>query len=105
MESMEVDKILNTSDLLPTVLNLLNVDSPYEYIGSDAFDERYDGFVPFSNGSWIHEDIAYDAAGKKYVSISGIQHNVTAETQRTMTERVQEFIRINNLILEADYFQ
>ena len=105
MESMEVDKVLNTSDLLPTVLNLLGVESEFDYIGSDAFDERYDGFVPFSNGSWIYGDIAYDAGAKEYISISGRQQNISAELQSQMAERVQEVIRINNLILDTDYYK
>ena len=99
-----VEKVLNTSDLLPTVLNLMGVESPYDYIGRDAFDPEYDGFVPFSNGSWIYGDAAYDASAKKYLSISGKQQTVSAELQQTLAERVQDFIRVNNLILEADYY-
>ena len=102
---MEVDKVLNTSDLLPTVLNLLGIDSPYHYIGHDAFDAAYEGYVPFSNGSWIYGDIAYDASAKRYISISGSQQTVAAEFQAEMAEKVQEFIRINNLILETDYYK
>ena len=105
LEPRDVDKVLNTSDLLPTVLNLMGISSPYVYIGRDAFDDDYDGFVPFSNGSWIGGEVAYDAAGKKYISVSGAQLTVPAEYQQRMTERVQEFIRINNLILKADYYQ
>ena len=105
MEPMEVDKVLNTSDLLPTVLNLLGVESEYDYIGNDAFDESYEGYVPFSNGSWICGDIAYDASTKEYISISGTQQNVTAELQKEMAEKVQQFVRINNLILETDYYK
>jgi len=102
---MDVDKVLNTSDLLPTVLNLLGVESSYNYIGHDAFDDGYDGFVPFSNGSWISGDTAFDSAGKKLISISGNQQTVTADFQKEMADTVQEFIRINNLILDADYYQ
>ena len=105
LEAGKVDKVLNTSDLLPTVLNLLGVESPYDYIGRDAFDESYEGFVPFSNGSWIWGDTAYDAGKGKYLSLSGSRQTVTAETQKQMADRVQEFIRINNLILESDYYQ
>lgn len=101
---MEVDKVLNTSDLLPTVLNLLGVESQYRYIGNDAFDDSYDGFVPFSNGSWISGDVAYDASTGKVISISGEQQTVTADFRAEMAERVQAFIRINNLILETDYY-
>ncbi len=99
----KVDKVLNTSDLMPTMLNLLGIESPYDYIGSDAFDDRYDGFVPFSGGSWIHGDIAKD--GKAIISISGEPHTVTAQFQQEMAQRVQTFVRINNLILETDYYR
>ena len=105
LQSMEVDKVLNTSDLLPTILNLLGVENTYDYIGRDAFDENYEGFVPFSNGSWILGDLAYDAAAKKYFSVSGRQQTVPADLQQEMSERVQEFIRINNLILESDHYK
>ena len=104
LEPMEVDKVLNTSDVLPTVLNLLGIDSPYDYIGSDAFDERYDGFAPFSNGSWIYGDAAYDASTKKLFSIDGSELTVTPETRKEIAERVQKFTRINNLILDVDYY-
>lgn len=105
LEPMEVDKVLNTSDLLPTILNLLGVESQYRYIGNDAFDDSYDGFVPFSNGSWISGDVAYDASTGKVISIGAEQQTVTADFRAEMAERVQEFIRVNNLILETDYYK
>jgi len=105
LEAMEVHKVLNTSDLLPTLLNLLGVESPYDYIGRDAFDDQYEGFVPFSNGSWISGDMAYDAGTGAYLSVSGKQQIIPAQTQKYMQEKVQEFIRINNLILKSDYYR
>ena len=105
LESMDVDKLLNTSDLLPTVLNLLGIESSYEYIGQDAFAEGYAGLVPFSNGSWIVGDTGYDSGKKQYLSLSGTQQKITAEFQKEMANTVQEFITINNLLLESDYYQ
>ena len=105
LEPQKVDKVLNTSDLMPTVLNLLNVDSPYRYVGHDAFDPDYAGYVPFSDGSWIYGDIAYDAVAGDYISISGERQTVTAELQEQMSEAVAQFIHINNLILETDYYR
>ena len=105
LPARKVDKVLNTSDLLPTMLNLLGAESEFEYIGHDAFDESYDGFVPFSDGGWIHGDLAYDASADEFVSICGNQHTVSAEFQQAMNNRVQEFIYINNLILETDYYK
>ena len=105
LQAQKVDKVLNTSDLLPTVLNLLGVESPYSYLGSDAFDDRYDGFVPFSDGSWIYGDAAWDAKEKKLFSATGKSVTLSQEAQKAVTERVQKFVRINNLILDVDYYQ
>ena len=105
LDGMEVDKVLNTSDLLPTVLNLLGADSPYTYIGHDAFDDNYDGFVPFSDGSWICDDVAYDAGNETLIYLAKDAEPVTEEFVARMDYRVSEFIRINNLILETDYYK
>ena len=103
--AMEVDKILNTSDLLPTLLNLLGIESEYDYIGHDAFDDAYDGFVPFSDGSWITGDLAYNAGSKTLMSLSGGQAQATRDFRDEMSNRVGAFVRINNLILDTDYYR
>ncbi len=104
LKPMEVDKVLNTADFLPTVLNLLGIESEYKYIGSDAFDESYDGFVPFSNGSWICGDVAYDADGENLIYLTEEAQPVSGEFMAQMAQRVGEFTRINNLILETNYY-
>ena len=105
LQPMKVDKTLNTSDLLPTMLNLLGVDSPYDYIGRDAFDPTYEGYALFSDGSWISGDIAYDAGTKRVLSITGGEAEASSETLDAMAEKVQQFVRINNLILDTDYYK
>lgn len=100
-----VDKILNTSDLLPTLLNLLGVDSPYHYIGRDAFDDTYSGFVPFSDGSWITGGLAYNAGTKSLMTLDGGKGTASKEFQEEMAQQVQRFTRINNLILDVDYYK
>ena len=105
IEAQEVDKVLNTSDLLPTVLNMLGVETEYDYIGNDAFDDSYDGFVPFSDGSWICGDVAYNASTKSLLYLSEDAEPVTEEFKTEMAHRVQEFTRINNLILDTDFYQ
>ena len=101
--AVEVEKTLNTADLLPTVLNLLDVQTENEYIGRDAFDEDYEGFVPFSDGSWISGDIAYDADSDEVLFL---EEDARAEETflEEMSETVSEFVYINNLILETNYY-
>ena len=104
LEPMEVDKLLNTSDLLPTLLNLLDVDSPYPYIGQDAFDPDYQGLVPFPDGSWICQDTVWDASSKRFYTLSGGEADNSTEFRNATNHTVQEFIRINNLMLNTDYY-
>ena len=105
LEPMTVEKTLNTADLLPTVLNLLGVETDYDYIGHDAFDENYAGFAIFSDGSWITGDTAYDAGKKKILCLSQDAVPVAQEVQEKMSDRVEEFIAVNNLILDTDYYK
>ena len=104
LEPMEVDKLLNTSDLLPTLLNLLDVDSPYPYIGQDAFDPDYQGLVPFPDGSWICQDTVWDASSKRFYTLSDGEPDNSTEFRNATNHTVQEFIRINNLMLNTDYY-
>ena len=83
----------------------LGVDSPYDYIGRDAFDPTYEGYALFSDGSWISGDIAYDAGTKRVLSITGGEAEASSETLDAMAQKVQQFVRINNLILDTDYYK
>ena len=102
--AMEVTKTLNTSDLLPTVLNLLGVESPYSYIGHDAFDDRYPGYALFTDGSWFRDGAAY-CADTEELLILREGRTVTEEEAAEMAELVNQFVYINNLILETDYYK
>ena len=105
MQPQKVEKLLSTVDLLPTVLNLLGIQSEYRYLGRDAFSPDYKGQVLYANGSWMYDDTAYDASTQKLFSISGKKHLVTKEVQTMLAEQSADFIRINNLILKTDYYQ
>lgn len=104
LEPMTVDKTLNTSDLLPTVLNLMGVETDINYLGQDAFDARYDGFVPFADGSWITGNVMYDSGTGETLDLEGNPISVSEEFRREMDSRVEAFITVNNLILETNYY-
>ena len=105
LQPMEIDKTIHTADLLPTVLSLLGVDSPYQYIGRDAFDPNYTGFVPFSDGSWIVGNLGYDAAEDELFTLDGSQPEADEEFLDEIHRWVQLFVENNNLILKSDYYQ
>ena len=100
--SMEVTKTCNTSDILPTVLNLMGVESPYDYIGRDAFDESYAGYALFPNGSWVSDGVAYSTLSGLMMLEDG--KKVDDQYLADMHYLVEEYVRINNLILQSDYY-
>jgi arylsulfatase A-like enzyme len=103
--SLEVTKTLNTADLLPTVLNLMGVEFRFNYLGQDAFDEGYVGYALFPNGSWVSQGIAYNVSGNSLIIMDDNAPQATMEFQKQMSDTVMDFIRINNLILETDYYK
>ena len=105
LEPMQVSKTLNTADLLPTLLNLLGVDSAYRYIGHDAFDAQYPGFAPFADGSWISGNVGYDASQEELFTLDGSPLEVTEEFLEQMHLWVEQFVQHNNLILKMDYYK
>ena len=105
LQPMVVDKTLNTADLLPTVLSLLGVDSSYQYIGRDAFDPNYTGFAPFSDGSWIVDNLGYDASEDVLFTLDGSEPEADEEFLDEIHRWVQLFVENNNLILKSDYYK
>lgn len=101
---LDVSKTLNTADLLPTVLNLLGVKTHYNYLGQDAFDSRYMGYALFPDGSWVCDGVAYSSATESvYILEEG--KTATPERMEEMAGYLNDFVRINNLILETNYYK
>lgn len=99
---MEVTKELNTSDFLPTMLNLLGIDSPYSYLGQDAFDPNYKGYVLFPDGSWICDGVAWQ---DDRILMNEQERAVTQEEIQAMAVMSAEYRHISNLLLTSNYYK
>lgn len=95
---MQVDKVMQTTDLAPTILNLFGLDVPKEIMGQDVFDENYPGFAIFPNNTWLTNE-AYMKAGTLMWN-----NGMTDEEVAEMNAYVQNAYEINDLILYADYY-
>ena len=100
--TLKVHKTLNTSDLLPTVLNLMGIDSPYNYLGQDAFNPDYPGYTLFPDGSWISNGIAY-ADGEILMNETG--RDLSQEEIDTMAALSEEYRTVSNLLLICNYYK
>lgn len=105
--AVTVDKSLNTSDLLPTVLNLLGISSPYSYLGQDAFDPQYAGYAIFPDGSWISNGIVcqVDSSMEYAIIRNRDELPITREYLMEMAQTASDYIRVSNALLTCDYYQ
>lgn len=97
-ESMEVDKVCQTIDWVPTIANLFGIDVTDYVLGSDIFDDSYEGCAIFPDGTWL--------TNKAYV-VNGIvrwNDGMADEAIIAMNSSVQKFYAANEAILAADYY-
>ncbi len=74
MHAEKINTILDTADILPTVLNLLDIDyDPNNYIGTDVFSSNHDDFVWFSDGEYIKSN---DCTLTKDAILTKINYNI-----------------------------
>lgn len=98
LEAVEVNKISSSIDVLPTIVNLMGLGDCSMYIGNDIFNENYEGYAYFSDGSWLCGDSYYYQGQLVYGTIdeTGISD---------MNRKVMEAITVNDSILNTDYWR
>ena len=91
-------------------LNLLREDAPFfslklYYEGDILRQVKLNGREQTRrpDGSWICQDTVWDASSKRFYTLSGGEPDNSTEFRNATNHTVQEFIRINNLMLNTDY--
>lgn len=97
-EGVQIDKVCQTVDLAPTVMNLFGMEVPKNLMGSDILDDSYSGYAIFPYTTWVKDGT--------YVKFGEVQWNesMTEDEIRQMSAFVQRYYYINDAILEADYY-
>ena len=98
---IEINKTTSQLNIMPTILNLFNLYiNPNYYIGEDALDPDYLGYVFFNDFSW------WD--GKRYVNASGeiIKGlGATDEYIDNMSKKINNLVNQNDEVLKTNYFK
>ncbi len=101
LKPREITKVTSQLNILPTLLNLFNLyDHPNYYIGEDALDPSYSGYVFFSDNTW------YD--GKRYVNHDGTVLKglkATDDYINNMSSKINQLIKKNDEVLKTNYFK
>ena len=87
-------------------MNLLAIESPYEYLGQDAFDPNYEGYALFPNGSWISDGVVcvVDTDGKYDILYNEKDKLLTPDYIDQMCKPALDFIQAGNKLITTDYY-
>ncbi len=88
-EPMEVDKVCQTIDWVPTLANMFDENVVPYVMGNDIFDPAYAGYAVFPNGTWLTKD-AYVVNG-----LIRWNNGMTDDQICEMNEYVRSFYEAN----------
>ena len=92
-EAMTVDKVISTFDILPTIVNLFDLDCDGRYyVGNDAFSEN-GGYAFFQNSSWVDSDTYFN-----------VDTSTPTEFSKKRSAEINERLRMNWDTVKTDYF-
>lgn len=98
-QPITVEKVMQTIDLAPTIMNLFGLEVPKEIMGQDVFDDNYIGYAIFPNGTWL-TNTAYVKNGN-VIWNSGMSNDELA----AMNDYVQQVYLVNDAILDSDFYR
>lgn len=92
-----VDILLDTADILPTLLNMMDIDyNPNYYVGTDIFSSYHDNFIYFGT------DIFYD--GKTLYNGNKVSSD-DEEYVNNIFSKIKTYTTLNNEMVMSDYFR
>jgi len=93
-----VDTIMDTADIPPTILNLFGISYPKNfYVGTDVFSKEHEPYVYFSNNVFYDGELYYDGKDK-----------MTEENKEYVQDTlitIQNKMKMNEQIILGNYFQ
>ncbi len=98
LKKKQVNTIMDTADILPTILNLFGIEyTTNYYVGTDVFSKEHEKFVYFDNTTFYDGELYYNDRKKR-----------TEENQDYIDETlntIQEKMTTNDQIILGNYFQ
>ena len=101
---VEVTDYTTIIDLLPTLLNLFDMDyDPRLYLGTDVFSETHVSRAYFADGSWQDDRGFYYTPGNKMTYLDGATQYSDAEL-RAINSEIATRQRMSGSAIRSNYF-
>lgn len=101
-KTIEVNKIGESLDILPTILNLFGIEYDSRLLMGTDLLSNSDGIVIFNDRSWITEKGKYNAATKKFTPYT---NDIEEDYVNKINEIVYNKYVISKNILDTDYYR
>ncbi|MCH5166397.1 MAG: sulfatase-like hydrolase/transferase [Erysipelotrichales bacterium] len=105
IEPLEVKDYTTIIDLLPTLLNMFNLEyDPRLYLGTDVFSESHASRAVFADGSWADERGYYHAPNSKMTYLEGAEHYSTDELVY-INQEISKRQKMSESAIRSNYFK
>lgn len=105
VKPMKIEKYTSIIDLLPTLLNLFDLEyDPRLYIGNDIMSD-YAGRVAFVDGSWQDEVGYYKATSGKFTITNNEGKTYTTEEIIEINNEISNEQKMSRLAIKNNYFK
>lgn len=102
IEKTEIDKIVSSIDILPTIYNLYGLEYDSRLLmGTDIFSES-EGLVIFSDRSWITKYGKYNSVTKKFTKTT--KEELPENYIDKINTKVYQKFSMSSLVLENNYY-
>lgn len=105
MDPIAIDDYTSIIDLLPTLLNMFNMDyDPRLYLGTDIFSKSHKSRVVFADGSWQSEIGYYHAPSSKMTYVEGAKELSGAEL-KDINKEINRRQKMSATAIKSNYFK
>lgn len=106
IEAQEVNTMVSSLDVVPTLLNLFGLDQNKVYFGSDVFDENHKEIVVLKDRSWATPSIYYDSKSNTVIKMDeSLNQEMLDEQVKLNNAYVYDLFNVGQKILTTDYFR
>lgn len=103
MEPKIVEEYTSIIDLLPTLLNMFDVEyDPRLYLGTDIFSKSHTSRVVFADGSWQNEYGYYHAPSSKMNYVTDFRY--TNEELKNINQEISVRQKMSASAIKSNYF-
>ena len=105
-EGIAVEKYTTIIDLVPTLLNMFNVNyDPRLYLGTDIFSSLHPDRAYFVDGSWQDKNASYYAPSSKLTYYDGATTKYDAQTLRGINQEITQKQSMSASAIRSNYFK